>query len=136
MAITNTAVQIKWAGANTVSVAAAGAQESDVYTPDQTAIDALLQVKADNAGTPAAGDTIDVYVLYTTGDPDADPDVADEFDTASHAQWLMKLDTSSEDPAIKSVPLNVTCKALKIRVVSNAGANSITVSAQVTEKRG
>ena len=133
MPITKQARQVFWAGGVTVSVAAGAAAVSDVVTPGADAVGAVLQVKADNTGTPAAGDTLDVYLLMTTGDPDADPDSADEFDTINHGLFLMRLDTSADDPALKTVEIPTAMKAYKVRVVNN-GASGMTVSAQVYEQ--
>ena len=133
MPITKQARQVLWAGGVTVSVAAGGAATSDAITPGQDAVGAILQVKADNTGTPAAGDTLDVYLLMTAGDPDADPDTADEYDTINHGLFLMRLDTSADDPALKSVEIPTAMKAYQVRVVNN-GASAMTVSAQVYEQ--
>lgn len=133
MPITKQARQVYWAGAVTVSVAAGGAATSDAITPGADAVGAILQVKADNTGTPAAGDTLDVYLLMTAGDPDAATDVADEYDTINHGLFLMRLDTSADDPALKSVEIPTAMKGYKVRVVNN-GASAMTVSAQVYEQ--
>lgn len=133
MAITRSQSQVKWSAANTQSVTAGGTNTSDAVAIDATAVALSLTVKADNAGTPASGDTIEVYVKYTTGDPDADPDSADEFD--SPGTLVMVLDTNANDPAIKTVPLQISPTYFKVTVVSNAASNSITVSAEAQEKR-
>ena len=133
MPITKQARQVLWAGGVTVSVAAGAATNSDTITPGADAVGAVLQVKVDNTGTPAAGDTLDVYLLMTTGDPDADPDSADEFDTNNHGLFLMRLDTNADDPAIKTVEIPTAMKAYKVRVMNN-GASAMTVSAQVYEQ--
>ena len=55
--------------------------------------------------TPASGDTVDFYILYTTGDPDGA--ATDEYDTVAHAMHVTTLDTNSEDPARKTVEIPV-----------------------------
>lgn len=70
MAITKSETQITWAAANNLSVAASGNGTSDAFSFDTASLLAMITLKADNNGTPAAGDTVTFYLLYTTGDPD------------------------------------------------------------------
>lgn len=134
MAITKQARQITWAGANSTTIAAGGTDTSDVVTPGADAVGAVLMCKAVNGGTPASGDTLDIYLMMSTGDPDAEPDVADEFPTANHGMFLMRLDTNADSTAIASVEIPTAMKAYKIYAVSNAATNGITLSAQVYEQ--
>lgn len=135
MAITKNEIQVEWSTADTISVSSGGNQTSDVVTLSAAAFDASLQIKADNAGTPASGDIITGYVLYSYGDPDVDPDSADEFDTIGHA-IPFELDTNSEDPVIRSIKIDPAAVSLKLYVANGASSNSITVSAQVREILG
>lgn len=125
----------KWGGSNSQSVTAGGNNTSDAVTLSTTAVSASVQVKADNNGTPAAGDTINVKAIYSLGDPDADPDSSDEDDTAGHAQPLGQLDTNTDEPAIFTRVINHDAKTVKIRVESDAASNAITVSFQIRETR-
>lgn len=133
MAITRPETKVLWAAANSKSVAFGATEESDEINLDATCVAAQVHLKADNAGTPAAGDTVDFYFVQTGGDPDGA--AADEFDTNGHATHLKRLDTNSEDPAGATVPLPIPQKGGKVVAVSNAGSNSITVSATITEQR-
>lgn len=134
MAVSRTQTQVAWSTNATISLTTgAPAVDSDAVTFGASTFDATVSVKADNAGTPASGDTVDVYALYTNGDPDAAPDSADEFDTSAHAEYLGTLDTDTEDPAIKTFRLKAAAKGVKVRCESNAASNSITASAQITE---
>lgn len=133
MAITKPSTQVEWSGADTISVTSGATQTSDAVTIDATTVGLSLTVKADNSGTPASGDTISVYVLHSTGDPDVDPDDTDEYD--SPGTLVAVLDTNANDPAIKTVMLNPTIKKMKVRCVSGAASNSITCSAQIMETR-
>lgn len=133
MAITKPSTQVEWSAADTISVTSGATQTSDAVTIDATTVGLSLTVKADNAGTPASGDTISVYVLHSTGDPDVDPDSADEYDDPG--TLVAVLDTNANDPAIKTVMLNPTIKKMKVKVVSGAASNSITCSAQIMETR-
>lgn len=136
MAVSKALTQITWSSSNSVSVSAGGNQTSDAFAFASDSFSGMMQIKADNAGgTPADGDVIDVYLRYTTGDPDAAPDSADEYDSAAHGVHLCTLDTFAEDPAIKTVPIDVSAKGAKLYVVSGAGSNSITVSAQMYESK-
>jgi len=131
MAIARSEIQVKWATADSVSVAAAGTQTSDVITPSANAVKMQITMKANNAGTPASGDTVDFYLMRTSGDPDGA--ATDEYDTAGHAGFLAQLDTNTENPAIKTVDIPVAWKGAKLYVKSNAATNSITVSAAIYE---
>lgn len=137
MAITHTESSVLWSSAYSVSVSAGGSQTSDVLALDATCVNAQITLKADNsAGSPASDDIIYFYLLQSAGDPDGNA-VADEYDTSGHATFLAALDTSSEDPAIKTVPLPLPQKGLKVYAEgSTAGStNAITVSAVVLEQR-
>lgn len=133
MAITNTEVQITWSAANSVSVAASGNQTSDAFTYDATTIDAMIELKADNAGTPATAFTVDFYWLMTLGDPDGA--ATEEYATVGHPIYLATIDTNVEDPAIAVVPLPVTGLYGKLYAVNNDATNAQTVSATIYEKR-
>ena len=129
MAITKTERQIKFATANTKSISAGGNDTSDAITGVADEILITQTIKADNAGTPASGDTVDVYVMKTAGDPDADPDSADEYPDVNHLDHLCTLDTNATDPAITTKQFSVAgCTAWKLYFESNAATNSITVS--------
>lgn len=133
MAVGKNEIQVKWSTANSVSVSAGGSQTSDAASLSATGVAVHIMVKADNAGTPASGDTITCWWLCTTGDPDADADSADEYSTGTQGTLLGVLDTNTDDPAIGGAwPLPLT-QGGKLYVESGAGSNSITVSAQIEE---
>lgn len=138
MALTRAETQVTWpTAADSKSVAAGADETSEEFNLDDTCVEAEIQLKADNSTSAASDDIIDFYLVQTLGDPDADPDSADEFDTAGHALFLARLDTSSEDPAIKTVPIPVVSKGAKVIANgSNAGTtNAITCSATIRELR-
>lgn len=134
MAITRAEVQIVWAAANSISVAAGAAQVSDAFVFTDATIQAAISLKADNNGVPAAGDKVKCYLLLTSGDPDGA--VADEYDSANHGLFLGELDTASDDPAQMTVDIPSSAKGGKVRAVSAAATNGITVSATIYETRG
>lgn len=135
MPITRNETKVLFGGANSVSIASLGSNVSDLITLDTTCISASLTIKADNAGTPATGDTVDVYVLLSSGDPDGAA-VADEFASADtvHARFLCQLDTATSDPAIRTVDYPFVPQAGKLFAVNN-GASSVTFSAVIEEVR-
>lgn len=136
MAITHNATDVTWpTAANSISVTFGSNQTSEEFNLDDTCVAAQIELKADNAGTPAAGDVIDFYLLQTLGDPDGAEPGTDEFDTTGHARFLGQIDTNTEDPGIKTVALPIPSKGCKIYAVSGAASNSITVSATVLEQR-
>jgi hypothetical protein len=135
MALTINETQVEWSTSDSVSVTSGSSQTSDEVTVDQTTVVRELKVKADNAGTPTSGDTIEVKILVNAGDIDADPDVTDEFATAANAVVVAVLDTNAEDPVVYgSIPIPY-CKSFKVYMKSNAASNSITVSAQMDDQR-
>ncbi len=134
MAVTKPATQITFAAANSFSLGAGLTVKSDSFTPGVADDTLTVQVKADNAGAPAAGDEVEVYLQRTLGDPDAEPDVADEFESDQHSLHLGTLDTFLEDPALLVAEgLGAVFKAARLYFVSNA-ASAITISATVTAR--
>lgn len=98
------------------------------------AVMASLWVKADNQGTAASGDYVDLWIKWS---PDAS-----EFDTDEHAMWLGRLDTFAtndpgEDPAAKLFRLDVSGKqAFKLMAKPNQGATrTINLTAIYNEHR-
>lgn len=132
MALTINELQVTWSAANNSSVTAASNATSDEITfTAGTVFQAKIQLKADNNGTPASGDTVDFYLLESHGDPDGAS--TDEFDTTTQGQHLATLDTNSDDPAITTVVVPGPFYKAKIYAVNNASANGITVSALIQE---
>lgn len=132
MTVANNEIQVQWSSADSVSVSAGGNQTSDAFSFSASAIEAMVTLKADNAGTPADGDIIEVFLLPTCGDPDgsgSDEYPADE----DEGVLLAVLDTYANDPAVKTVTCPVA-KGGKLYALSNASSNSITVSACINEK--
>lgn len=134
MAITKSETQITWSAANNLSVAASGNGTSDGFTFDATSLLAMITLKADNNGTPAAGDTVTFYLLYTTGDPDGAS--SDEYDSTTQGTLLAVLDTSITDPAQTTVEVCASAKGGKIYAVNNNASRAITVSATMYETKG
>lgn len=134
MAITHTETRILWSTADTISVSSGGNNTSDTATLDATCFQASIICKADNAGTPAAGDYVEVWALLSAGDPDGTS--TDEHPTTTQGWYLGLLDTNADDPAIRFFQLPMPATAVQIYVLSNASSNSITFSATVLEQRG
>ncbi len=65
MAVANNEQQVTWSSSDSVSVSAGGTQTSDAVTFSTTAFAAMITFKADNSGTPAAGDTVDFNIRLT-----------------------------------------------------------------------
>ena len=124
MAVTHTEIAIT----GLASVTAGGTDTSDTEDFNTAAVDAMLTVSANNGGTPAAGDTMDVYILFETG-------ATVGFDTAGSAMYLGTLDTNTEDPATRTWRIPTAASHFQVYVVNNAASNSITPSAQWVEVR-
>ncbi len=132
MALANNEIQIQWSGADSVSVSAGGNQTSDAFLFSQAALDAMITLKADNAGTPAGGDTVEFYLLATCGDPDGS--ASDEFPLNHNDGILLAvLDTYANDPAVRTVACPVA-KSGKLFAKNASSGRVITVSACVNEK--
>jgi hypothetical protein len=133
MAVANNEIQVQWdSGNNSKSVSASGTATSDTFSFSATAVDAMVTLKADNTSTPASGDTIELCLLATCGDPDGA--ATDEYPTDNDDGILLAvLDTYANDPAVKTVNCPVA-KGGKLYARSNASSNAITVSACINEK--
>ena len=131
MAVSKTNTQVTWSAATDKAVSASSNETSDAHTFTSTAVAAMVTVKANHGGTPASGDTVDFFLLYTTGDPDAAS--SDEYDTSGHGMHIATLDTNSDNPAIKTVEIPVSAKGFKIYAKNNDSNATITVSAEVYE---
>jgi len=131
----NNDAALTWSSSGTVSLTSNTTRvASDAVSVHVDAVQASLRVLVDNAGTPASGDTIDLWIAWS---PDASA-----FDTEEHAQFLGKLDTYAtndpgEDPAAKTFTLNVSGKqSFKLLARGNqAASRNITLSAIYNEHR-
>lgn len=139
MAITRTQTQVTWSSASTKSVTSATEVTSDVVTLDDTCVALSIQLSADNAGTPASGDTAVWRIQWSNGDVLAD--TGDDYDTSEHAQFLAQLDTYAsntpgEDPARMTVSVTPVAKKFKLAVTcANAATRNVTVAARIDEQR-
>src|SRR5574337_1161550 len=70
MASSRVETQIQWGGANTKSLSTTSWFISDAVSFNAEDWEAELQIRADNSGTPASGDTVEIRLLYTVGDLD------------------------------------------------------------------
>lgn len=140
MAITIAEIQLEWAtstASNEASVGSGGAVTGDEFNPNATAFQLTGVFKADNEGTATDGDTMDVFLLGSVGDPDGSG--GDEFTSTDEAQFLVRLDVSAtgKNPAI-SAPIRVdpNIKGGKVYVVNNSVGRAITFSGALQEKKG
>lgn len=130
--------QVTWdTGSNSNSLAAGATEDSDTMTGlSAAALDRAIMCKADNNGTPSAGDEVSFWLKPTLGDPDGAG--ADEFPTDDHAIFLCRLDTNADDPAIMTVPLaEIAGTAWEDFIVfteNHAATNAITCSATLLER--
>lgn len=135
MAITHTETQVTWpTAANTVSVTSGSNATSETITIDATCFQASIICKADNAGTPASGDYIEIWALPSAGDPDGSS--TDEHPSTTQGWYLGLLDTNGDDPATRFFQLPVPAVSYEFYVLSNAASNSITFSCSILEQRG
>lgn len=132
--------QVLWSSASSVSLSTNSRVDSDAISLNIEDWDGALQVSADNSGTPASGDIVDVYAKWTTGDVLGDS--SDDYDTDEHAEFICRLDTFStntpgEDPARKTISLDLSGKkGLKVSAVAAQGASrAITFRARLVTHR-
>ena len=135
MAITRTQTKVFFGSVNSVMIATGASNVSDLITLDPACIDGSITLKADNQGTAVSGDTVDIYAILSSGDPDGAA-IDDEFASADavHAQFLGQIDTNTIDPGLITVPYPAVPQAGKLYVVNN-GASSVIFSAVVEEMR-
>jgi hypothetical protein len=133
--------QITWAAAASITLTSATAQVSDAFTFHVEDFDGAIQVSADNAGTPATGDVVNVYLAYTTGDLLGDS--GSDYDTTKGAMPLGRLNTyasdaDGEDPQRKLfvLPTLAPLGGKLIVQAPNAASRNITVRARRVEHRG
>lgn len=131
MAISKSNTQVTWSSATSKAVGSSSNETSDAHTFSSNSVTAMITIKADHSGTPATGDTVDFFLLYTTGDPDAAS--SDEYDSVGHGMHIASLDTNADDPAIKTVEIPVSAKGFKVYAKNNDPNATITVSAEVYE---
>lgn len=136
MGLSNNEMQVTWGMANSVSVSAAGTQTSDEFPFTEAAVSAMITLKADNAGTPASGDTVDFYLATTCGDPDGAGD--DEYPTdVAHMIFLGRVDTAATGAVAGADCVTAECPVAvggKIVAKNNAASNGVIVSACINEK--
>lgn len=139
MAITRNQTQVTWSSASTLSVTSATEVVSDVITLDDTCVALSIQLSADNAGTPASGDTAVWRIQWSNGDVLAN--TGDDYDTSEHAQFLAQLDTFAtntpgEDPARMTVTVTPVSNKFKLACTcANAATRNVTIAARINEQR-
>ena len=135
MGITTEVNTVQWGAVDSKSVALSTVENADDYTFDVTCVQAVIQLKVDNAGTPADGDTVDFYASLK-GDPDND--ASDEYDTVGN--FLTTLDTyatsGGTDPCVKSMAFYPLPGQIYRFIADNqSAASAMTVSMQITEMK-
>lgn len=139
MAITKFESDITFASASSITVNSNTQADSDAFTPDATCVALGIIVDANNAGTPASGDWVDLYWKCSLGNVDGS--AGDDWETDEHAMYLGRLntfgsDTPGEDPARKFFELPVAIKSGKLSYKCNqAATRNIVLRARVLEQR-
>lgn len=143
MASSRVETQILWGGANTKSLNTNNWFVSDEVSFHAEDWDGEIQFRVDNSGTPASGDTVEIRLLYTTGDldngggPNDYPDVNTSGSTAARAEFAVHLDTyNSYDPDSTTVPVRTGHKALKVAARAAQGSTrAITLAVRLITHR-
>jgi hypothetical protein len=130
MAIAHAEKQVTWSTSDTQDIAGTGNATSDAVTIGDSAVEAMISLKADHATTAGADDDVDFYILY--GGIDVDQDSTDDFDTTGHAILLGTVELDVDDPGVISVSIPTAHKQFKIYADNKAG-ETVTVSARMVE---
>lgn len=140
MPLTRNETQITWGGYNAVTLNSSDLTWSDPIVFDATDIAGGLVVLVDNQGTPASGDTVELWLGYTTGNVDGTP--GDDYVLGEHAIYAGLLDTygvntPGEDPARKAISIDVqSFKGFMLGVkAANAGTRNVVVNARLQTQR-
>lgn len=139
MASSRVSTALVWSATNNVTISSATAVASDAFTYNAEDWDASIQVNADNAGTPASGDYIDLWIAYTSGDVLGD--AGSDYDTNEHATQIGRLntygtDTPGEDPARGTYKLDTAPLGFKLIAVAPAAATrNVVLRAMVVTHR-
>ncbi|MFO1417258.1 MAG: hypothetical protein U1E83_01175 [Methylotetracoccus sp.] len=141
MASSRVSTAITWSAASSVSLNSTSVIASDAFSFHVEDWEADIQISCDNAGTPASGDYVDLWIAWTAGDLLGDS--SDDFDTNEYAEPLGRIDTVAantpgEDPARRTFHLPSTAsKGFKLLAKANQGATrAITLRAMISAHRG
>lgn len=116
--------------ADTATITTGSNATSNAVTLQSDTVEAFVQFKTANSGTPVSGDVVNFYALDSAGDIDADSTA--DYSTADHASLLEIQDTHQENPVVgTSIPVPLTT-AVKI-YADNEAASSVVVSAMLIE---
>lgn len=140
MASSRTETQVTWSAASSITLSSATQTDSDAFTLNAETYRLAVQLSADNAGTPASGDVVNVYLKRSSGDILGDS--GDDYDTNEHAEFLCQLDTfgtniPGEDPARRTIDgLPTAAGKYKISVAApQAASRNIVVRARIVEHK-
>lgn len=143
MAASKVEIQVLWGGVFSKFMNTTSWFVSDEVTLSTDDWKAMLNARADNQGAPAAGDEVELRILYTVGDMgneggvDTYPDVNLAGATASGAPLLGVLDTTRYDPDWLSASINTASKKFKIAARAKQGATrAIVLTLRVLVQRG
>lgn len=139
MAITRVQTQVTWAAAASTTLSITSIVVSDAITVDPSCVALSIQLSADNAGTPASGDTVEFRIRWSAGDVLGD--TGNDYDTAEHSQFLALLDTYAtntpgEDPARRTYNIPLVSQSFQITAQgAQSNLRNIVVRARVEEQR-
>jgi hypothetical protein len=139
MASSRVSTTITWSSLATTTCTGNTVVASDAFTFNVEDWEATLVVAADNQGTPAAGDTVDLWVSWTAGDVLGDS--GDDFTTDEHSEFLGRLDTVAantpgEDPVRAAFHLPTGAVGFKLLARANQGATrNVVLRAMISTHR-
>lgn len=139
MASSRVSTALTWSAASSISLTTNNVVASDTFLFNIEDWEATLVVSADNAGTPASGDTVDLWIAWTVGDVLGDS--GDDFTTDEHSEVLGRIDTVAantpgEDPARVAFHIPTAAKGFRLLSRANQGATrNITLRAMISTHR-
>lgn len=142
MAAGLTATAFNWSASASKTINSSSDVVSDAITLQAGTQRAVVVVAADNQGTPASGDTVEISYEVTVGDVLGDS--GDDYTTAKGSKTFQSLgtintygtDSWGEDPGRGAweIPLVPGAKAVKlVMVAAQAGSRNIVVRAMLSE---
>jgi hypothetical protein len=124
MASTKNETQVQFSSTNEITINNTSWNLSDPVALNVEDWDAELLMWADNQGTPASGDTVEVRVLYTNGSVDGS--AGDDYVNQDNGEYMALLDTYNNDDGngvvLSSVPLRTCPDGFKLAVKAAQGS--------------
>lgn len=133
MAASKAEGHVTWPTTTTYSAITTGSNAtSDAVTLAADTYALAVSIYSAHQGTPTSGDTVDWYILWSTGDVTGDTN--ESFDTTTHAMFIGQHDNNVSSGCQTTVDLPISTKAFKVYAVNN-GASTVNAYASYVETK-